>query len=128
VPRRRTLSALFLVACTSLFLNQVSAEPASIARVVLLDEAFAVVSELSSPRDLLEFSDAWSTKTETKLTSAQVEEKSFQYKLDLRASAGGGRWLYRTDGLVYKLDHSAKPVYRVKDVKQFNALLSIRAK
>src|SRR2546426_12814691 len=81
--------------------------PMQITRVQVLDAQFRVVRTLSSELELQQFSEQWEQRVETGQTSAQISESAFQYKLDVSANRGGGRWLYNPTGLVFKLDPKA---------------------
>ena len=124
---RRRLILQLLPAATLLSPRLALADPSPVSRVVVLDERFTIVGEVSSAVQLLEFSSAWSAKKRIERSSSDVDLRTFRYKLDVKTNdrASGGRWLYRPDGLVTKLDHAVKPLYEVADPKAFNALLGI---
>jgi hypothetical protein len=123
MPAIRVLALLSILAVFT-----ATAAPKSspvVERVVILDSGFAVVTKLDSSAKVLEFNDHWQAKTTQPFLSSALNERTFTYKLDIKASEGSGRWLYRPDGLLYRLAHNEKPVYKVRRPRDFNVLLGI---
>ena len=117
--------AMSLAATALAFMGTAAAQSLPIERVVVLDGSFAVVSRLDSPGKVLEFNEHWRSKVKQQFLSSTLKEATFVFKLDIKATEGGGRWLYRPDGYVYRLAHNEQSVYRVQSPEDFNALLAI---
>ncbi len=52
----------------------------------------------------------------------KLPNTDWTHKLDIRSDSIGGGWLYNEDGYVAKLNHRLKPMFKVPDVKSFNAI------
>jgi hypothetical protein len=96
-----------------------------VSRVEVLDQSHKQVLVIEQESQLNEFNAHWSSKRSTGRTNEGTQATDFPYYLDVRAKAGGGRWVYSRAGLVAKLDPLAQPLYQVAAPEDFNRLLGI---
>jgi len=113
------MTAALLGACSR------SVEPMQVHGVQVRDSQFRVVHALTSEAELQRFAQLWDRRVKTSQTSAQVPDATFEYKLDIAANRGGGRWLYSLNGTLVKLDPLAQPVFQLPDPGAFNTLIGL---
>lgn len=101
-----------------------SAPGAPIKAVTVRDAEFAVVRSLDA-NELSTFESNWNAKDEAPVSFGSVGGKHF--KLDI-TGGGDGRWLYQTTGYTTRLSKTDTPVYKIKNVEDFNKLIGAQAK
>lgn len=112
------LASLFLAAC--------GGEPEGayqVTGVTVYDMKHKMLVELTSASQLEAFNRLWLTKEKNK--GKGKNRGDFPFSVMIKAQSGGGIWLYASDGDITKLDHITHPIYRVRDVPEFNRLLGI---
>lgn len=93
-------------------------------RVVISDLEHREIRVLTGPAELAAFNAQWLAKRDTGKQGG-LPTGTFQFFVDVNATAGGGRWLYAADGSTTKLDHKAHALYQVSQVQEFNRALGV---
>jgi hypothetical protein len=102
---------IFLI-FTIVFLNcYASVQPIEITNIKVLNSEFNEIKVINKPVQLIEINKILS---KVELIN-KLPNVVWNYKLDIQAIKGSGRWLYNEEGYIVKLNYQMEPVYRIKD-------------
>ncbi len=89
-------------------------------QITVRDSNFEVVRTIDRPEQLAKAQEQWDSLTGI----AKLPNASWTHKIDIRSVSASldGRWLYNREGYIAKLNYRLKPMYKVPDVKSFNAI------
>ena len=97
-----------------------TAPSADIVKARVLDSNFTETRVFASPVEINSFTNLWFSRE----TFKKVSPYNWTHKIDITTEAGpGGRWLYSTNGHCALLCYQLKPMYKLKNPKQFNELI-----
>jgi hypothetical protein len=104
----------------------ISKTSTAVEKVVVRDAEFKLLKTLETASELAEFNRIWVQKG--KEAEPLSVELPTQYKLDVSVNGQSTRYLYEPDGRTRVLTKGPAPVFRVKDVGDFNQLLGVVTK
>ncbi len=100
-----------------LFSSVIAAET-RMQEITVRDNEFAVLRIINTADRLAKVQELW----DSLIPIDELPNTDWTHKLDIRSDSIGGRWLYSEEGYIAKLNYRLKPIYKVPDVKSFNAI------